>query len=559
MNDAFDIITFEDGYIDGPPRTTRINALGRGSKNLRCVAPGRFVPANAAATDSGTAGNHLFLAGDAIGSTSSYQANVVKWKESTYLGAGSGTFAVDSGPSGTLSQNPALISGGSVYPLDLPVPTITAVDPGAVAANGKNINGSVSFRVALLRDTSNDEGAVSEATTVITLNNEGVDLGISYAGSETFTNCRLYATLQGFGAIGPWYWVGDFAIATITAGGYYFGYYDTDLKPLTPDYSLLPTAPDATYIAAQGGHVILIGCYPSSTGHFIVPSKFLKPAQFDANDVVAANPAEPFTGIINTQYDGLIILCQRNAISALVQTGAATIPFICRNIYNLGVSNSNKLDVVDGEFWFWSEQKGLVRSGGSERTDTSWTAPVRAFLEGFSDPIVGYDAYTDSVIVAGNNTVHGGNCYIAYNRGLGADIWDPPVDLVFTPTGKVRFRGRLYLTSGSQRYKIAGTATPGTGTYRSMIRDGGAPARQKTLAGIQFEAEGSVTNAIVVNAYSNTTQATLTTPLTQTDGFTARQRLNVRNVRGYQVQCESANAGAVNKILVDLLVSDALI
>jgi hypothetical protein len=92
-----------------------------------------------------------------------------------------------------------------------------------------------------------------------------------------------------------------------------------------------------------------------------------------------------------------------------------------------------------------------------------------------------------------------------------------------------------------------------------MIRDGGAPARQKTLAGIQFEAEGSVTNAIVVNAYSNTTQATLTTPLTQTDGFTARQRLNVRNVRGYQVQCESANAGAVNKILVDLLVSDALI
>jgi hypothetical protein len=217
------------------------------------------------------------------------------------------------------------------------------------------------------------------------------------------------------------------------------------------------------------------------------------------------------------------------------------------------------LDVVDGEFWFWSEQKGLVRSGGSERTDTSWTAPVRAFLEGFTDPIVGYDAYTDSVIIAGNNSVHGGNCYIAYNRGLGADIWDPPVDLVFTPTGKVRFRGRLYLTSGTQRYKIA-AGSVATGTYRSMIRDGGSPARQKTLAGIQFEAEGSVTAAIVVNGYSDTTQATLSTPITQTDGFTARQRLNVRNVRGYQVQAQSATTGAaINKILVDLLVSDALI
>jgi hypothetical protein len=72
--------------------------LWGGCKNLRCVAPGRFVPATGAATDSGTAGNHLFLAGDAIGSTSSYQANVVKWKESTYLGAGSGTFAVRTSP-----------------------------------------------------------------------------------------------------------------------------------------------------------------------------------------------------------------------------------------------------------------------------------------------------------------------------------------------------------------------------------------------------------------------------------------------------------------------------
>lgn len=558
-----EIITFLEGYIDGTIPELNLNALGPGSRNCRAIGPGKYVAAVHPGTTTFSPANgyaNAFITDNRVSTVNGY-GNVAKYKKDLYVAAGepSAQFGVEGVGTGSMRSDGEVglwDGSGTPNPLEIPIPTIGTV--ASTAGTDPNINGSVSFKVALLRAATNyGEGPISESSNVVTVTNANVSIPISYTSTEAFDKVRIYATLQGFGVIGPWFWLGDYDLVGVGGGTVTLGYLDVNLKPINPDYYLLTDVPPARHCAILGGHVVLVGAYDAPEGHFILPSKFLKPEQFDANTVIAMNPAEPFTGLVNTQFDGLLIATQANAISALVITGNSAFPILPRNIMNVGCSSTNQLDTVDGEFYVWSEQMGLIRSASNGEPDTSFTVNVRGFLSGFTNPVVVWDGRTDSVIVAGNHST-AGNCYIAYQRGLPGNVWDAPVLLDFTPVGKTRKGGRAILTGGSNFYYI-GTGSQLTGTWETTIRDGGATMKQKTITGVQAEADDDLDSLSVYGAYDNTLLKAFGA-CSVTDGYTARQRCNLRQRRGYKILGTLNGAGkGLYKIMVDYHVSDARI
>ena len=208
-----EIIAFLEGYIDGSIPELNINALGPGSRNCRAIGPGRYIAAKHPGTTTFSPANgyaNAFITDNRVSTVNGY-GNVAKYKKTLYIAAGqpSAQFGVEGVGTGSMRSDGEVglwTGSGTPNPLEIPVPVIGTVT--ATAGTDPNINGSVSFKVALLRATTNyGEGPISEASNIVTVTNQNVSIPITYTSTEAFTKVRIYAPLQGFGVIGPWFWL----------------------------------------------------------------------------------------------------------------------------------------------------------------------------------------------------------------------------------------------------------------------------------------------------------------------------------------------------------------
>lgn len=539
------------GFVDGIPIESTIDAHVRGSKGNVMVGPGRWRRWPGLGTSpvsrslAGTAYAGLVKGVPAVfsnrGMAAQYRSGGVVYSgETGSVDWGDGAHALDLIPQLDLNSGDA----GDPGPLGLPVPPKILEGSGTpgdwefVVDNSSTnvIAKSIAIRVAVFRTESRGLGWASVGSDYIvpTGSNRSFtlklpDLSASYPGTLQY---KIYVTQSGFPE-GPFFYY-----RTLDAGTHSISLTDADLatslSPYSQDTESLQTPsgspgrygmpPEARFTTVFGPCVVCIGTWDAPDGHLIHASTPFQMENFDPDNAVLLNPAEPVTGVVDASNDGYLIVVQENAISALVLTGALTTPIIPRNLWKgTGASSANQVCSVYGELYVWAAGKGLVRSGANGAPSTDFTTPVRGFLEGFtSAPILNYDPATDRLCVIGLHSDpfgDGGAAWVClpYERGLDGDRWSDPLPLGITPVSSVVYKNHLYLvTSAGTLYQlfgsggaIGGGSGAGTAVHQYMSQSGDAPAHIKHVLQALVAGDAPTVDLKITSGDNNTVEDTV--------------------------------------------------
>lgn len=534
-----------EGYLDFGDPSINLDGITRGSVNCLIEATGLRV-AKGPGSSAGRGDINAFVAGDVVAGCTNDRANVAAYRETTYLLAGEtgATAYIEGVGTFTIQSYTTIILGGSQYPLAIPVPVLTARDddiPG-------QISGGVTFRMTFYRSATKGESNASEATANIVLDSEAAVLEIPARPNGSIDKFRIYASKHGEGPLQINYYLGEYTYGTDvpTGGGdLEIDYEDSDLNIFVQAPYVLNAAPDSQFIAVMGAHSLAVGCEPK--GSFgLWASIFQRLESYNANAYVVMNPMEPFTCVHGggTMQDGLLLLGQADAISAAVLTGSPTVPVLPRNLFmGVGVASGAQLDAVFGVIIALTGQKGLIRSGAGDKPETEWTEKIKHFLEGFdsTQAVLRYDPHTDMVILAGNNSIYGGNCAIGYYWGRPGDTWTSPIALSFTPASGFVKDGRLYLTNGTNRFLWEGGSNTGaTANYQST--DGGARFKRKTVERFAAYSDSSSVNVVLTEGPDGTTVQTHNS-LPISSGWTGVYNTLVGKVQAFSAKVTWTGAG----------------
>jgi hypothetical protein len=535
-------LTGREGYIDAPDPEVNLDGLGRGSQNLIVFPGGRLRVARGPGSSAGRGDINAFLAGTSIAGATTLLGNVAAYRNTTYLiagEAGATAYIEALAATFTIQSFTGLVVSGTQYPLAIPPPSAPTVDDDPTTAGA--ISGGVTFRLSFYRSTTKGESNASEASANVVFDSEVAHVTIPARPNASITHVRVYASKHGEGPLQINYYLQEleYGVDVNVAGEVIdIDYEDSDLNIFVQAPYVLNAAPDSQFIAVMGGHTVAVGCEPKG-GFLIWPSIFQRLESFNANSVVVMNPPEPFTGVHGggDVTDGVLLLGQRNAISAAILTGSSDVPVIPRNIFRgVGVASGNQLESLFGVIVALTGQAGLIRSGSGDDPETGWTEPVKLFMEGFDHTaaVVRYDPYTDMVVVAGNNSVFGGNCGIGYHWGRPGDIWSPPVALSFTPASGFVKDGRLYLTNGTNRYLWEGGSNT-TGVAQYLPQDGGMPGYRKNVERFAVSTDAATADVVLTKDHAQTTVQTHA-GVTVTGGWSDYVNTLVGRVRSFSAK-----------------------
>jgi hypothetical protein len=541
-----------EGFTNGLPAESPFDAHVIGSKGNVLVGPGKWRRWPGLGTSpvarSLASTIHAFLVegqpavASGLGMAAQYRSGAVVYSgDSGAVDWGDGSRSFTAVAANIMMLDLGTGTGGDPGPLGLPVPPkildgVSGV-PGdwefVMSSSGDDeIGASFTIKVAAYRTETRGVSwtSVGSDYAVPTGSNRSFDLTLpdlssTYPGTIEY---KVYLSRQGFPE-GPHYYWRTLAAGTHTGLSYTDADLTTVLAPYSQDTETIQTPsgapgrygmpPKARFTTVFGPCVVGIGTWDAPTGHLIHASTPFQMENFDPDNAVLLNPAEPVVGVVDAANDGYLILVQENAISALVLTGALTTPVIPRNIWKgTGARSAKQVCSVYGELYVWAKGKGLIRSGVNGDPSSQFTARVRGFLEGFTtDPIIGYDPATDRVCVIGLHSDPygdgGGAAYVClpYERGLDGDRWSDPLPLSQTPVSCVTYRNNLYIvTSGGVLYQVFGSgglATGGSGNgdsvHQYMPSDGGAPFHEKTVVQFAVSATASTVDVAITGEHDN--------------------------------------------------------
>lgn len=576
-------ITTELGYIDGPSPEAFPHSLARGSKNLYPIGSGRFGVFPGYTVVAGELGHtYQQMVGNSRGGVRNGRGNLSAFRNSLYLMAGDGgatgyihninsaspVFTIPAAP----NRQPQIRIGGAQYPLGIPAPSPPVI---AAATAVGTLSGTFAFKGTYYRSSTRGESNASEPSNVLAVSQKMIKVTVpGYPAMRADIDYyRLYVPFAGYATIGPF--LLGYGNKANTDGGaktfmrfefpigasstdYYIEYNDGDLLAVNAPYFYFQP-PETRFLAVLGGYVVCVACYAHGEFH-VSPSIFQRVESFDPDGIFSLNPPEPVTGCLGTQTDGLAYVFTRNAIAALVLTGATSFPVISRNMYNgIGVASSNQACTIYNQLVALTGQAGLIRAGQGSEPDTEWTAPVQAFTDGFdaNAALVEYDPHTDMLIVAGDNSVGGVNSYgnsaWALGYSLKYGVWSAPLELPYTPASKVVDGGRLYLSMNGGLYTFASGGGL-SGVLVTAPQTLGNPHSQKTVTGVALSGDmTSLSGLDVLDALSSVVKKAIGA-VTITNGHSGwKSHVNAPRLRSFAIRASfTGSKKSVNSISVSV-------
>jgi hypothetical protein len=198
---------------------------------------------------------------------------------------------------------------------------------------------------------------------------------------------------------------------------------DGELLPIEYPYENYPPPSGVTHCFVLGG------CVAAVKGWTVWPSKPGKPDAYNPISVVMMSPGEDITACVGSNVDGVQYLFGANGAFGVFLTGDPDFPMYLKRLWTgAGVSGPNQVEYVDTECIFFNGTDGLLFSTQSGEPQSGPVADIIDILRGFSASAVcvGYDP-PNMIVVAGANSILGGNYALAYDKSIG--VWSSPLPL----------------------------------------------------------------------------------------------------------------------------------
>lgn len=481
----------------------------------------------------------------ALGSLSGNRLNKLHYFNSKSLAAGGG------GPIGPTP--PSLLPAGISTPTS---PPVIAVAP-KVAGDGARLSGLVSVRVTYVSPVTGSESNGSPPSVAVNFDMDNVQITLPPTPPELLLGggtpkVRLYATFRGFGAFGPWFYVGGS---------------ERDLQsPFTTTWSdgdllriLAPIDHDpprsATHCFSLGDIMILAGA-----GGRLQASKPGLPECYPPDFETNLDPQEDVLAIRGRPEDGWQYVCCRNSIHAVSLNEDELAPIIPRAIFGqVGIANKNAATQVSGQLYFYSSLKNASRTSGSKDPDSSFSVDVEDQMQDWNPSLVcvGYHQEEDAVFYFHRTTA------LVYKRKLG--MWCAPfiLDLEAGNTTEEdvssceTINGQLIISVGSSdggqlQYRVSGGTNPNM-PWRAIPfwRDGeGGQNYDKTLHHSRFSynvPQGQTVEAILRTNFDLATVRHTSGPLAggPLSKYSKWQQFNVTDAKAFTVDFQGTGGNAM--------------
>lgn len=309
-----------------------------------------------------------------------------------------------------------LFQAGISKPVSPPV--ISAHTSKTVNGIAGRLSGLVSIRVSYVSSITGTEGNASDPSNTVAFDGDYVQILLPPTPPDArqaggVPKVRIYSTVRGFGAFGPWFYVGQSEFNQESP--HITTWSDGDLLRILAPIDHDPPR-QATHCFSLGDVMILAGAggrLQASLPGF--PEAY--PPDFETN----LDPQEDVLAIRGRPEDGWQYVCCRNSIHTVSLNLDDEAPITARAIFGqVGIANPNAACQVSGQLYFYSGGKNASRTSGSRDPDSSFALAVEDQMQDW-DPnkvVVGYHQIEDCVCY-----FHETTCLI-YKRKL--DQWCAP-------------------------------------------------------------------------------------------------------------------------------------
>lgn len=421
------------------------NSLMPGSKNVWIEGPSKFTSWDGPAPFANFGNNTTHIVGGLLGTLRT--GSVIQFLDRRYWAIGSGNVNVGDGTSvtalgsltgkenilhyfaiifGTQIGQPtaALLRAGISKPVGVPL-----ISPAADKTNGRT-SGLISLRVSYVSPVTESESNASDPSVPVMFDGDNVQVVLPPTPPEVLQGggtplIRLYSSFRGFGAFGPWFYVGN-SERPLTSP-FTTTWTDGDLlRILAPIDNDPPRS--ATHCFSLGDILVLAG-----EGGRLQASKPGLPEAYPPDFETSLDPQEDVLAIRGRPEDGWQYVCCRNSIHAVSLNEDDARPIIPRAIFGqVGIANKNAATQVSGQLYGYSAKKHAFRTSGSKDPDVEFALPVESDMADW-DPnkvVVGYHQTEDCVVYFHKKIA------LVYKRKL--DQWCAPfvIDTESNTTGE---------------------------------------------------------------------------------------------------------------------------
>lgn len=547
----------------------------------------------------------IFPVNDQIGGA--LRGNVVKLDNGTLLGVGAGVFTLNGAAissSWTLTSSPqiALLSGStySEYTLGMTTPTaptLASVAGGTVGMQAANYS-IVIARSRVATGGYNNPSPRADVTLAA-----GNKIRITFPATDTTDGqdaWNVYGTLyaSSLGADlnylnGPWYFVQQIPVASLSAGTYDVEWLDAQIENNDLITFNNNAPPKAEFVALFNGVPVWISCEGAGG---VNPGPLLVPAK--PNNVEAApldlsyptSPPETILGAVTAQ--GRMFLLTSNHLEVALGTPSDSVPIIVQPFWSAGFRNPYQVVFVNGLLYGFPTL-GPARSvgtGDEASEEYSWAAPVSEFTDTWvpCHVLVGYDPATGAIVyIHSAEQLNASGFWTSriLMWGLDAQSWVGDITLSSTTgdqvvSGVATVGNYLYLTVGGRQSddsvvtgtfqfnggsgsSVSGYLAPQYSDYGVSLRDHVVKAVKVTgeLASADIKVYGAgATQTVDVAALEAGTSALATQSITTSTSavaVSARYQLNCPNLELSTVRVAFTYPGSGTNRIDELVVEAA--
>lgn len=350
--------------------------------------------------------------------------------------------------------------------VDTPVVTLPTAPSAAYTGQ---VNGAVNFKIAAIRDYSNDgvdidnptapiRGLASSASVVVLPLNNTVKIAFPSAVTGQ-THWAVFATKEGFGGTGDFYRLG-YRTSSDADAVWYFGISETTVAAATDrtlefDFrtgDLLPELawiqdyepPVGTHCVRLENIMVVLGAYDGTVGAVSLPNYFES-----YNPFHLLYFPEPVTATLSRQIDNYAFVACRNSIHTIQYVGyrgdelpSATITTISPEV---GIAYQYNWALGGGNIALFLEGAGIAIMTNDGTIDYSFGKEVAKFTKSWTpvETSVSFDPNTRSFVYANNG--------VSLSFCLESGVWSAPVYITDTGvTGEwvsgINAQGDLYVT-----------------------------------------------------------------------------------------------------------------
>jgi hypothetical protein len=270
----------------------------------------------------------------------------------------------------------------------------------------------------------NNVGAVLHTATVasVTTNTFTVK-GVTYGDKITFAPAYSGALTNVGDA-----WSIDAVITDANGRQMFMEWFDNELGAQQPPTDFFPPATTASFIAALGNVIILIGTEDGLGVAVSVPNF---PEAFPPD--FRMNLSEPPVGVLSRPQDGFLYVVGENSVTELRRTSSDTSPVAPRVVADqVGAANQRAACMAGNAIYLFTKSKVPARILPDGSVDTNFGTRVEAIMKTWNETKVSVSSDERKGYVT---YMHGTTMLLYYPA---FDYWAPPVDLAkIEQAGKV--------------------------------------------------------------------------------------------------------------------------